>query len=289
MAKVILDAGHGGNDLGMVNDHRYEKNDTLDLAMAVGELLKKNGVEVVYTRDRDIYMSPLNRVMKANSENADLFVTIHRNHSPISGELEGVRGCLGERGGVQEDAATKILLGMEKLGFRNAGITELTELIDLTDTKMPSLLLDIGYINSDSDNEIFDKKFDEIAQVIASGIMEVLGVEEEKMNTEEVLPSMNKDALCTNQNCRDFPVRIDETSEHTNRHYMVQVGLFRQYNNAFQMQYRILQSGYQADIVNQGDFYAVHVGDFQDMDDAVDFERVLRRAGYNTLLVSVEE
>ena len=50
MAKVIIDAGHGGMDPGAIHEGRMEKNDTLNLALAVGAILKKNGVDVVYTR-----------------------------------------------------------------------------------------------------------------------------------------------------------------------------------------------------------------------------------------------
>ena len=41
MAKVIIDAGHGGMDPGAIHEGRMEKNDTLNLALAVGDILKK--------------------------------------------------------------------------------------------------------------------------------------------------------------------------------------------------------------------------------------------------------
>ena len=47
--KVALDAGHGGSDPGAVYNGRQEKDDTLDLTLAVGDILKKNGVDVFYT------------------------------------------------------------------------------------------------------------------------------------------------------------------------------------------------------------------------------------------------
>ena len=48
MAKVIIDAGHGGMDPGAIHEGRMEKNDTLNLALA-GGYFEENGVDVVHT------------------------------------------------------------------------------------------------------------------------------------------------------------------------------------------------------------------------------------------------
>ena len=47
--RIALDAGHGGSDPGAVYKGRQEKDDTLDLTLAVGDILKKNGIDVYYT------------------------------------------------------------------------------------------------------------------------------------------------------------------------------------------------------------------------------------------------
>ena len=52
---IALDAGHGGYDNGATYQGRREKDDTLDLTLAVGDYLQKNGVDVVYTRTEDQY------------------------------------------------------------------------------------------------------------------------------------------------------------------------------------------------------------------------------------------
>ena len=58
---VILDAGHGGAEPGAMYQGRREKDDTLRLALAVGEKLENRGVDVMYTRTTDVYDSPLER------------------------------------------------------------------------------------------------------------------------------------------------------------------------------------------------------------------------------------
>ena len=56
MPTVIIDPGHGGMDPGAVYKGRQEKDDNLRLALAVGEILKNNGIDVSYTRTTDIYL-----------------------------------------------------------------------------------------------------------------------------------------------------------------------------------------------------------------------------------------
>ena len=56
MPTVIIDPGHGGMDPGAVYKGRQEKDDNLRLALAVGELLSQNGVDVLYTRTDDVYV-----------------------------------------------------------------------------------------------------------------------------------------------------------------------------------------------------------------------------------------
>ena len=48
--KIAVDAGHGGSDYGATYNGRAEKDDNLKLALAVGDILEKNGIDVVYTR-----------------------------------------------------------------------------------------------------------------------------------------------------------------------------------------------------------------------------------------------
>ena len=55
---VMVDAGHGGRDPGAVFNGRQEKDDTLRLALAVGEILQDNGIDVSYTRTTDVYETP---------------------------------------------------------------------------------------------------------------------------------------------------------------------------------------------------------------------------------------
>lgn len=77
--KVFIDAGHGGKDPGTSHNDVLERMVTLDVALRLGRLLESNGLEVVYSRRKDVSVSLSERTRKANAERADLFVSIHVN------------------------------------------------------------------------------------------------------------------------------------------------------------------------------------------------------------------
>ena len=84
---VVLDAGHGGSDPGTLGTGRYktsEKDIALDVTMKVGKLIEQNypNVKVVYTRTGDTFPTLKRRVEIANTNNADLFISIHCNANP---------------------------------------------------------------------------------------------------------------------------------------------------------------------------------------------------------------
>ncbi len=76
---VVLDAGHGGKDPGTVHGKYYEKNVTLNVALALGKMINDNypDVKVVYTRSTDVYVTLNDRGKIANDAAADLFISIH--------------------------------------------------------------------------------------------------------------------------------------------------------------------------------------------------------------------
>ncbi len=81
VSKVIIDPGHGGKDPGCISRNGLkEKNITLDVGLRLKKLLEgKLGLQVVMTRDRDVYVPLKERTAIANREKADLFISIHVN------------------------------------------------------------------------------------------------------------------------------------------------------------------------------------------------------------------
>ena len=77
---VVIDAGHGGKDPGRPNPNGIiEKHIVLNIALNLGRELKEDGNEVIYTRDKDVFLSLRQRAKIANEADADLFISIHCN------------------------------------------------------------------------------------------------------------------------------------------------------------------------------------------------------------------
>ncbi len=81
--RVVIDAGHGGKDPGAIsrNGKYKEKNITLSVALKLGNLIKGKypHIKVIYTRSTDKYVGLSERAAIANSNKADLFISIHVN------------------------------------------------------------------------------------------------------------------------------------------------------------------------------------------------------------------
>ena len=171
MATVVIDAGHGGSDFGAAYQGRQEKDDTLRLALAVGEILERNGVNVIYTRTDDIYETPLRKAQEANAAGADYLVSIHRNSSPYPNQYTGIESLVFNRYGAAARMAQNINRRLTAVGYANQGVNERTNLAILRRTNMPAVLVEVGFINTDRDNVRFDSRFEETAQAIADGIL----------------------------------------------------------------------------------------------------------------------
>ncbi|MBI4681574.1 MAG: N-acetylmuramoyl-L-alanine amidase [Nitrospirae bacterium] len=80
---IVIDPGHGGKDPGAIGPGGLrEKDITLYVGEKLGEIIKaKNGVDVIYTRDADVFVPLNDRTEIANSKKADLFISIHVNAS----------------------------------------------------------------------------------------------------------------------------------------------------------------------------------------------------------------
>lgn len=165
---------HGGANPGAVYNGRRESDDVLALTLAVGRILEANGVEVYYTRTTDIYESPYQKAMEANAVGADYFVSIHRNSSPYPNQYTGVESLVYNQYGAAARMAANINEQLEQVGFVNQGVNERRNLVVLNRTEMPAVLVEVGFINTDADNQLFDERFDDIAQAIADGILQTI-------------------------------------------------------------------------------------------------------------------
>lgn len=252
---VMLDAGHGGVDPGAVYEGRKEKDDTLRLVFAIGEILQNNGIDVEYSRTTDVYESPYQKAMEANEAGVDYFVSIHRNSSETPNQYMGVESLVYDLSGIKYEMAQNINAQLETVGFVNLGVKARPNLVVLRRTRMPAVLVEVGFINSDTDNKIFDENFEDIAEAIARGIIETLQPEH---------------------------MIVDRETEH----YSVQVGSFRNMRYAGRLKQELQEEDFQAYVEKSGEFNRVRVGKGLTLEEATRLEQVLRRSGYQTVIVN---
>lgn len=151
------------------------KDDALNLALAVGNILANRGVNVVYTRVDDTYDTPpYEKAVMANNSGADLFVSIHRNAMPVPGTAMGIESLVYEDTGIPAVLARNINRQLTDVGFQNLGVIERPNLVVLKRTQMPAVLVEAGFIDNEADNWRFDRNFQTIAEAIANGITETL-------------------------------------------------------------------------------------------------------------------
>ena len=331
MAKVVVDAGHGGSDPGAVYEGRQEKDDTLDLTLAVGDILKKNGIDVYYTRTTDEYETPFKKATDANNSGADLFVSIHRNSSENPNQYSGVETLVYSDTGLKAEVARNINNQLEDAGFKNLGVDERKNLVVLKRTKMPAVLVEAGFINNDKDNYLLDEEFDSIAQAIADGILESIpsgrpgnttsnksNRTDNNNNSNNNSNNNNSSNSQMNNSGRTASAPIDSTAmvnsippdnevfsvpvsssnimpqcpcdnndydTENEALYRVQVGAYRNKDNADRMLNSLLIDGFPAFIIYEDGYYKVQVGAYRILLNAIKMEQRLRRFRYSTYIV----
>ncbi len=286
---IALDAGHGGSDPGAVYNGRQEKDDNLRLAMAVGKILQDKGVDVVYTRENDIYETPFKKATDANQAGADYFISFHRNSGENPNTASGVQNLIYQKGGTSEKIAKEIQDNLVDLGFRDLGIVERPNLVVLRRTNMPAVLIETGFINNNTDNNKFDEDFDDIAEAIADAILESTGVQTRSMET-----GMSETAFSEEEPYRMPDSRISDVNNMEDaddecvcgKLFRVQVGAFKNRENADRLLATLLDNDFPAFIVYDDNLYRVQVGAFRNLDNAVRMERRLRRYRYNTFITT---
>ncbi len=329
--RIALDAGHGGSDPGAVYKGRQEKDDTLDLTLAVGDILKKNGIDVYYTRTTDEYETPFKKATDANNSGADLFVSIHRNSSENPNQYSGVETLVYSDTGLKAEVARNINNQLEDAGFKNLGVDERKNLVVLKRTKMPAVLVEVGFINNDKDNYLFDEEFDSIAQAIADGISESIpsgrpgnttsnksNRTDNNNNSNNNSNNNNSSNSQMNNSGRTASAPIDRTAmvnsippdnevfsvpvsssnimpqcpcdnndydTENEALYRVQVGAYRNKDNADRMLNSLLMDGFPAFIIYEDGYYKVQVGAYRILLNAIKMEQRLRRFRYSTYIV----
>ena len=174
---VVIDAGHGGKDPGTIGiSNTQEKNFTLPLALKVQALLlQESDIEVVMTRETDVYPTRPERVKLANTLNADVFVSIHGNSVEASPLTTGTETFYYKRNSSKALADIVHRHLIQALGFKDRGVKN-GNLEVLRNTTMPAVLLEIGFLSNLAEEQamLSESVQNTAAQAIVDGIKEFL-------------------------------------------------------------------------------------------------------------------
>lgn len=162
---VVIDAGHGGNDVGNecsdLQRFKQEKDLVLPVALQLGGYLENllENVKVIYTRTEDKYLSLEQRTTIANDSSADLFISIHANHNPIK-SIHGAQVHIHNHDiKLSKIFAKKVMQQLSERAKRKVLKLQTAEdrghnLFVLQNTKMPAVLIELGFM-SNANEEIY--------------------------------------------------------------------------------------------------------------------------------------
>ena len=304
--KVIIDAGHGGQEPGAVYEGRQEKEDALQLAFDVGNALERRGISVSYTRVSDVYDSPYEKAAMANASDADIFLSIHRNAMPVPGTASGVENLVYEDLGTAGALGRNIGEALAEAGWTDLGVKERPGLVVLRNTKIPAVLVEVGFINNEKDNEFLDANMAATADAIADGVLKTFreldeaekagrpGGETSRPAEETGQPGgeTSQPAEGTSRPAVDANRPGGETSRPAGEKdpssdlYVVQTGVYRQRKNAEAELLELRELGCPAYLTAKNGLFYVQAGAFRNLDNAVRMEQSLRRLGYGTVILT---
>lgn len=252
MAKVFLDAGHGGKDPGALGNGLREKDINLSVALKVGNILKNHGVNVGYSRTTDVFLELADRASKANSFGADVFVSIHCNafDDPSAKGVE-TYSYPGSTTGARLSKAIQDSIISSGAYTVNRG-TKTANYAVLRLTNMPAALVELAFITNSQDASILRNRQDDLAVAVAKGILNNLGI----------------------------PYKGGGTTL-----YKVQVGAFSIRANADNLVNELKGKGYSPFVVTEGGLYKVQVGAFSIRANADALVRELKSKGYDAIVV----
>lgn len=304
--KVIIDAGHGGQEPGAVYEGRQEKEDALQLAFDVGNALERRGISVSYTRVSDVYDSPYEKAAMANASDADIFLSIHRNAMPAPGIASGVENLVYEDSGTAGALGRNIGEALAEAGWTDLGVKERPGLVVLRNTKIPAVLVEVGFINNEKDNEFLDANMAATADAIADGVLKTFREldEAEKAGrpggetsrpaeetgqpggeTSQPAEGTSRPAVDANRPGGETSRPAGETNPSSDL-YVVQTGVYRQRKNAEAELLELRELGCPAYLTAKNGLFYVQAGAFRNLDNAVRMEQSLRRLGYGTVILT---
>jgi N-acetylmuramoyl-L-alanine amidase len=176
---VIIDAGHGGSDLGAISDGINEKDVNLAIAKEIQELNNNKNVHIILSRSQDENMPVKDRVNFSIEKKADLFISIHSSTQPDGETLNGLNVLIPKNGNAylnQSKMLGSSIVHSFKSDFPLKVANNLVQLNQSTwvlkANEYPAVLVEVGYLSNQKDRSFITQLQNQkiIARIILNGI-----------------------------------------------------------------------------------------------------------------------
>jgi len=185
--KVFIDPGHGGYDPGATGNGHKESDLVLEDALAVGAMLIKAGVQVKFSRTKDVFVGLHQRAIEANVWGADLFTSFHINSAAAKSATGSETWHHHEH---SRELAEKLQQALtQTLSLANRGVKQ-KGFVVVKNPRMPAALMEPFFIGNSHDLNRYLERREQLQVNIAKAILDYLGVEPapERMDTTMVQP-----------------------------------------------------------------------------------------------------
>ncbi|MBQ6934839.1 MAG: N-acetylmuramoyl-L-alanine amidase [Clostridia bacterium] len=151
---IMLDPGHGATDNGCSYFGINEKDINYDIALRTKGQLERLGYKVIFTHDDKEYISPHGRAKLANRKGADLYISVHQNAAENS-DAKGIETWFSVRNPHSKRLAEAIQTSLvDNTKSEDRGVKVTASLVVVRETKMPSVLIECGFLSNLSEREL---------------------------------------------------------------------------------------------------------------------------------------
>lgn len=170
--RVVIDAGHGGEDNGAVYNEIIEKEITEAISRKVKFLNFDKSIEVIVLREKDEFLSLSDRVTKINELNPDLVISLHLNSNKDT-TINGFETYVGEKNNFN-DQSMKVAESLLKSAPKSLQKQEVKKanLYMLNNVTCPAVLIEMGYVTNSHDREFLSSQLGQqrIAETIVKTV-----------------------------------------------------------------------------------------------------------------------
>jgi len=149
---IVIDAGHGGRDIGVYVGNAYEKKIVEDISKQIKALNKKKDIEIVLLRDSDTFTDLNERVQRINKLQPDLVISLHVDQSNDK-TANGITAAISEQNQYYQESLLHAQNLTKVLASKNskAASIKMANLFLLKNANSPAVSVELGFLSNEVD------------------------------------------------------------------------------------------------------------------------------------------